>query len=461
MTVSPHRAGALAIGLVCLAGCSNLPREAALPLPTAAAASAPVPLRGPHGRLSPAQSRTVMARLQHDMPETDIFGRHLAVEDTLVDIPLTTGNAVRLLQDGPATYAAMFAAIDGAHDHIHLETYILDDDAIGRRFARVLKAKQAAGVQVVVIRDSAGTFGTPAAFFADLAAGGIRVLEFNPLNPFIGHLPWAWNRRDHRKLLIVDGQTGFIGGINIADQWLGRDEGGAGWRDDMVRIAGPAVAGLSDCFARSWARLHGQELRQVGFGREAAPAVSRRSPYGQPVRVLGQQFLRAQRQISRAYLHYLRRAERRIFIANSYFVPDGRVLRALAQAARRGVDVRIIVPGQSDVEIVRHASRAVWGRLLRAGVRIFEWDESVLHAKSAVVDGRWSTTGTFNFDYLSLRLNLEVNLSVLDEQFAQALEASFLADFAQCREVSRVDFRFRPLGQRLLEFIAYRLRKFL
>jgi len=372
------------------------------------------------------------------------------------------GNELCLLRNGSQAFPEMLTTIARAQQQILLEMYWFDSDSIGRRFAAALAAAARRGVEVAIIYDAVGSMGASQDMFDTLMQAGARVIEFNPIAPWKRRFRLSkLTRRDHRKLLIVDGQTGFIGGINIADQWLGRDEGGAGWRDDMVRIAGPAVAGLSDCFARSWARLHGQELRQVGFGREAAPAVSRRSPYGQPVRVLGQQFLRAQRQISRAYLHYLRRAERRIFIANSYFVPDGRVLRALAQAARRGVDVRIIVPGQSDVEIVRHASRAVWGRLLRAGVRIFEWDESVLHAKSAVVDGRWSTTGTFNFDYLSLRLNLEVNLSVLDEQFAQALEASFLADFAQCREVSRVDFRFRPLGQRLLEFIAYRLRKFL
>ena len=202
--------------------------------------------------------------------------------------------------------------------------------------------------------------------------------------------------------------------------------------------------------------------RSCAWPASLAPSLAREGqPHGQAVRVLGQRFMRTQRQISRAYLHYLRRAQRRIFIANSYFVPDGRVLRALTGAARRGIDVRIIVAGQSDVDIVRHASRAVWGRLLRAGVRIFEWDESVLHAKSAVVDGIWSTTGTFNFDYLSLRSNLEVNVSVLDARFAGVLERSFLEDFEQCREVDLVDFRFRSLGQRLLEFIAYRLRKFL
>jgi cardiolipin synthase len=227
----------------------------------------------------------------------------------------------------------------------------------------------------------------------------------------------------------------------------------------MVRIEGPAVAGLRDCFARVWNRLNGHELSLVGFPR--LPAAAFRPGRGQAVRVLGQHYFRTRHEISRSYIHYLRAASKRIFIANSYFVPDGRVLRALTRAARRGVDVRIVVPGQSDVDIVRHASRAVWGRLLRAGVRIFEWDESVLHTKSAVIDSSWSTIGTFNFDYLSLQMNLEVNVSVLDARFAATLEASFLDDFERCREVHWTDFRFRPLGQRLLEFIAYRLRKFL
>jgi cardiolipin synthase len=257
----------------------------------------------------------------------------------------------------------------------------------------------------------------------------------------------------------VDGRVGFTGGINIADYWLPLEDGGGGWRDDMVRIDGPAVAGLRDCFARVWGRLRGRKLALVGF--PAVPVGAFSPGVGQAVRVLGQHYFRTRHEISRSYLYYLRSAAKRIFIANSYFVPDGRVLRALGRAARRGVDVRIIVAGLSDVDIVRHASRAVWGRLLRAGVRIFEWEESVLHAKSAVIDGTWSTTGTFNFDYLSLQMNLEVNVSVLDARFASTLEKSFLDDFERCREVFLADFRFRPLGQRILEFIAYRLRKFL
>jgi cardiolipin synthase len=371
------------------------------------------------------------------------------------------GNALRLLHDGSAAFPEMLAAIAAATEQVLLEMYWFGSDSIGRKFAEALAAAARRGVEVSIIYDAVGSVGASDDMFAALMQAGARVIEFNPIAPWKRRFRLSkLTRRDHRKILVVDGRVGFTGGINLADYWLPREVGGAGWRDDMVRIDGPAVQGLCDCFAQVWARLRGPKLLLSGFGR-AQPTARPARARGQAVQVLGQRFLRTQRQISRAYLHYLRRAERRIFIANSYFVPDGRVLRALCGAARRGVDVRIIVPGQSDVDIVRHASRAVWGRLLRAGVHIFEWDESVLHAKSAVVDGMWSTIGTFNFDYFSLRLNLEVNVSVLDARFASALEASFMRDFAECREVSLVDFRFRPLGQRLLEFIAYRLRKFL
>ena len=153
--------------------------------------------------------------------------------------------------------------------------------------------------------------------------------------------------------------------------------------------------------------------------------------------------------------------ERRAYISNAYFVPDRSVRTALIRAAKRGVDVRVLLPGESDVKIVAYASRAVWGPLLRGGVRIYEWHESVLHSKTAVVDGSWSTVGTFNLDSLSLRWNAEVNLSVLDSRFGASVEASFLRDIELSREVDWVNFRFRPLGERLLELFAYRLRKFL
>jgi cardiolipin synthase A/B len=376
--------------------------------------------------------------------------------------PLVDGNQLRLLRNGEAAFPEMLAAIGAADKQILLEMYWFASDGIGRKFAAALSAAAERGIEVSIIYDAVGSVAARDDMFEGLARAGVRVIEFNPIAPWKRRFRLAkLSRRDHRKILIVDGKIGFVGGINIADYWLPMEDGGSGWRDDMLRLEGPAVAGLSDCFARVWARLRGPPLSASGFGLSPRVPASGRSPRGPAVLVLGQQFLRTQHQISRAYLYYLRRAERRIFIANSYFVPDGRILRALARAARRGVDVRIMVAGQSDVDLVRHASRAVWGRLLRAGVRIFEWDDSVLHAKSAVVDGLWSTTGTFNFDHLSLRWNLEVNVSVLDAHFASRLEDSFLQDFEQCREVFAVDFRFRSLGLRVLEFLAYRLRKFL
>jgi len=372
------------------------------------------------------------------------------------------GNQLRLLRDGSAAYPEMLAAIASAEQQILLEMYWFGSDSIGRKFAAALAAAAQRGVEVAIIFDAVGSVGASYQMFDELSRAGAQVIEYNPIAPWKRRFRLSkLTRRDHRKILVVDGKTGFTGGINIADYWLPLDDGGAGWRDDMVRIEGPAVAGLSDCFARVWGRLRGRKLSLPDAVLQPPSSQSGRRLRLPAVRVLGQRFLRTQREISRAYLHYLRRAQRRIFIANSYFVPDGRVLRALTRAARRGVDVRIIVPGQSDVDIVRHASRAVWGRLLRAGVRIFEWEESVLHAKTAVVDGLWSTIGTFNFDYMSLRMNLEVNVSVLDERFAERMESSFLEDSVRCREVFLVDFRFRPLGQRLLEYIAYRLRKFL
>jgi cardiolipin synthase A/B len=372
------------------------------------------------------------------------------------------GNQVRLLRNGSAAYPEMLAAIASAEQQILLEMYWFGSDGIGRKFAAALSAAAKRGVEVSIIFDAVGSVGASAEMFAELSRAGAQVIEYNPIAPWKRRFRLSrLTRRDHRKILVVDGKTGFTGGINIADYWLPLDDGGGGWRDDMVRIDGPAVAGLSECFGLVWNRLRGRKLRVLAPLVATPPARSSRRAHLPAIRILGQRFMRTQRQISRAYLHYLRRAEQRIFIANSYFVPDRRVLRALAGAAHRGVDVRIIVAGQSDVDIVRHASRAVWGRLLRSGVRIFEWDESVLHAKTAVVDGLWSTIGTFNFDYMSLRMNLEVNVSVLDAPFASRLEASFLEDFELCREVFLVDFRFRPLGQRLLEYLAYRLRKFL
>jgi len=364
------------------------------------------------------------------------------------------GNRVTLLRDGAEAFPAMRAAIERAEQQVLLEMYWFASDATGRAFAAALRRAAARGVQVAVLYDAVGSWESDPGLFADLAAAGVEVVEFHPLRPWARHFrPERVTRRDHRKLLVVDGRVGYTGGVNLADQWAPPAEGGGGWRDDVVEVVGPAATALGALFRQTWTAQGGPPLRVPG--EPAAPAGGHR------VRVLGDGRLYRRRAIVRAYLMNMARARERIWIRNSYFVPDPRIVRALVRAVHRGVDVRVLVPGISDVEIVRHASRAVWSRLMRHGVRIYEWTENVLHAKSALVDDRWATIGTFNLDYWSLFNNLEVNVSVLDAGFAAVMEASFEQDFARAIPVDPGEFAFRSLGDRALELVLYRFRKFL
>jgi cardiolipin synthase A/B len=368
------------------------------------------------------------------------------------------GNHVTLLRDGKEAYPAMLAAIAGARQQVLLEMYWFGSDRAGRRFAAALLAARERGVEVGLLYDAVGSRDTDPSLFEQLREGGCTVVEFGPLIPWRARFrPDGLTRRDHRKILVVDGEIGFTGGINVADEWLPKEEGGAGWRDDMVRVEGPVVRGLVSMQRSAWRRAGGPPLGEMpGFERGPRLHVT-----DQMVRVLGESYLRTRRQITKAYVDELERAKERAWVENAYFVPDRRVRRALRRAAQRGVDVRIIVPGVSDVELVRVASRATWGSLLSRGVRLFEYQRGVLHSKSAVIDGRWSTVGTYNLDYLSLRTNLEVNIAVLDTRFGEQMEQSFELDLADSKEVDAAAFRTRSFGSRALEQIAYRFRKIL
>lgn len=368
------------------------------------------------------------------------------------------GNAVELLRDGREAFPAMLQAIAQARRQVLLEMYWFDSDSVGRRFAEELLRARRRGVEVAVIYDSLGSLGADRDMFAELEAAGIHVLEYNPVAPWRRRFRLSFarlSRRDHRKILVADGSIGFTGGINLARQWAPTTADGEGWRDDMMRIAGPAVNGLSRCFHRVWRR---HDLPVIQRLEAEAP------PPGQrllPVRILGERFFRHRHEIAKDYASRVRAASKTVYIANSYFVPDAPIRRALVAAARRGVDVRIIVPAHSDVEAVQHAGRAQYQRLLRAGVRIFEWQVGMFHAKTAAIDSEWCTTGTFNFDHMSLHRNLEVNASVLDAQLAEQVESSFRSDLAGCHEVQLRDVEHRSLSTRLLESGFYRLRKFL
>ncbi len=458
-TPKSPRTGLLAALVLCLAGaCSSLPK---IVPDLARKPGSPVRLEGARGPLSAVQSKAILGRLASRGQDTGIFERHLAVEESIVGSPLTTGNEVLLLQDGPATYQAMFAAITAAADHINMETYILDDDEVGQRFAQALIAKQQQGVQVNLIHDSVGTFDTPAAFFQQLTDSGIHVLEFNPVNPLTTRKEWALNQRDHRKLLIVDGSTAFLGGINISSVYSGgsfskslrirHDNGPDGrmaWRDTDLQLRGPVVAEFQKLFIAAWESQKGVPLAEKNYfpppkavGREVVRAIgsSPEEPYSL---------------IYATLLSAISSAETSVHLTNAYFVPDPQLLAALEDAARRGVGVTLILPSKTDSWLVFHAGRAYYERLLRAGVRIFERRGVILHSKTALIDGVWATVGSTNLDWRSFLHNHELNAVVLGSAFGKQVQAMFARDLAMSDEITLEKWRKRGLNLRLKEWFG-------
>ncbi len=492
--------GLLVCGSV-ISGCQSM---------AAADAATPQAVRvhGARGPLSMARSKQVLDALRTLHPDTDVLGRHLAIEEAVNDTPLSTGNKVVLLQDGPATYDAMLAAIGAARDHVNMETYIFDDDPVGRSFAQALLAKRTQGVHVNLIHDSIGTASTPSAFFDRLRAGGVQVVEFNPVNPinaWRSGVDWSPNQRDHRKLLIVDGHTAFLGGINISSVYSGGSrtrlrrtspllapvvapvaapdvapvtapgtapatahitapvtgaatpaqadtpaaEPAPAWRDTDLQLQGPVVADLQALFLASW-------RQQTG-----APPVQR--DYYPPLQVMGPHLVRALASaagndnvspIHSTLVSAIGSAENSVAITIAYFVPDAQLLAALSDAARRGVDVQIILPSQTDSWLVFHAGRSSYSALLQAGVKIHERRGVVLHAKTALIDGVWSTVGSTNLDWRSFVHNQEVNAVVLGATFGRQMQSMFDADLLMSDPVLLPQWQGRAWALRVKEQFA-------
>jgi len=455
MNIRPlKRAAALAFCLLVAAGCATLPNtDALIQRHTAQAAR----FENARGQVSARKSAAVLAQLKRKSGDIDILEKQIALEQAIVGSPLILGNKVTLLQDGAATYPAMFAAIRGARDHINLESYIIEDDEIGKQFADLLLEQQVRGVQVNIIHDSFGGINTPKAYFERLAQGGVALLEFNPINPLATKAPWLINNRDHRKLLVVDGRTAFIGGINISSVYSSGSaarrsanaaDHNVAWRDTDLQLEGPVVAELQKLFMQTWEKQHGAPLAQ----REYFPALKTQG--NEIVRAIGSTPDDPYSLMYLTLISAIGNAERQVYLTNAYFVPDRQLLKSLTDAAARGVDVRLVLPSHSDSEVVFHAGRSHYAGLLEGGVRLYEREGVLLHSKTAVIDGVWSTVGSTNLDWRSFLDNDEINAVIIGREFGQKMQAMFAKDLEGSREIDLASWSRRPLTFRFKEWMA-------
>jgi cardiolipin synthase len=435
-------------------GCATLPDVSEI-MDEAPTTQTPLQITSAKGWLSPRQSKALMERLKDSGDPTDILERHLTVVESVSESPLTKGNHAVLLADGEATYTAMFKLLENARDHINLESYTIEDDDVGRKFAELLLKKQAEGVQVNLIYDSLGSMNTPAAFFQRLRDGGIQLVEFNPLNPLEIKGKWGLTHRDHRKILIVDGHVAILGGINISEVYSSspfqrkkNEKTPIHWRDTDIQIEGPAVSELQKLFFATWLQQKGPELSGQNYfpePKEAGNAL---------VSVVGSTPGETNRIPFIVYVSAITFAAHSIHLTHSYFIPDDQIVKALTDAAERGVDVKIILPGITDFQWALHAQRYHYSMLLKSGVKIYELDTSLLHAKTAVIDQVWSTVGSTNMDYLSLLNNDEVNAVILNREFAVEMEKMFVGDLVNSSQIHWREWKKRPLLPRFREWFS-------
>jgi cardiolipin synthase len=396
-----------------------------------------------------------MERLKQTVDPTDLLERQIGVIESVSGSPLVKGNKVTLLIDGPATYAAIFKAVQDARDHINLETFTFEDGETGQKLANLLVQKQAEGVQVNLIYDSVGSIGTPKAFFTRLQDAGVQVLEFNPIEPLLAHGWWRMTHRDHRKILIADGKVAVTGGVNISEVYSSKFFGSESskaqipWRDTDVQIEGPAVAEFQNLFLNTWQRQKGPKLSERNFFPDLKEAGS------DLIQVVGNTPGEMNRTTFIMYISAISFAGNSVHITNAYFVPDEQMLQALTDAAGRGVDVKMILPKTSDSSTALYAGQYHYSDLLKAGVKIYELRNAVLHAKTAVIDGVWSTVGSTNLDFWSFSKNDEVNAIVLSPRFAVDMEKMFAKDLGESDQIQLEEWRARPLLHRIREWIAH------
>jgi cardiolipin synthase len=372
--------------------------------------------------------------------DSPMFRRSMGV---LLGPAILPENRVDILLNGDEIFPAMLAAIRGARKTITFETFIYWSAEIGKQFAEALADKAKSGVKVHVLLDWLGCEKIDGSYVEMIRGAGGEVEKFHPIR---WHNLGRLNNRNHRKVLVIDGTIGFTGGVGIAEEWTGRAQDAAHWRDSHFRVQGPVVAQMQAVFLDSWMKATGHVLHGDDYFPELSPAGDVHAQMFSSSRSGGSESMHLM------YLLAITAAERSILLANAYFLPDGLTVRTLLDALKRGVRVRIMTPGRHiDDAIVRRASRAGWGDLLRAGAEIYEYQLTMFHCKTMVIDDCVVSVGSTNFDPRSFRLNDEANLNAYDRETAAALSAVFEDDLLRCRLVTYESWRTRPLRMKLWE----------
>ena len=445
----------LGVVLTAVCGCARYPRmESIVSILTSETPSIIVDDDLP---LSPQERQMELDRLISAAGVPAILENHMRVVEAITGNPLIAGNKVTLLRDGPQTLDAIRQAVRNAKHHVHLETFIIRDDEVGRPLADLLLEKQAQGVQVRMIYDSIGSIKTNRRLFKRMRAGGISLYEFNPVSLLDVAGRWTLNNRNHRKILVVDGRIAFIGGLNFYDVYAksplfsgpsGGTDAKCYFRDTHVQIEGPVVAEFQKLFLGMWLT----RFPQTAIGPDFFPQLEKKGDMlvQMVCSVPGQRVPN----IYAAYMSAILHAEKSIHISQAYFIPHKDMLRALSQAVNKGVDVKIILPGASDFWMPKYGGRSLYSELLQSGVRLFHIQGGLLHAKTAVIDSVWSTVGSSNLDNRSFLHDAEANAVILDVDFADEMEQMFQDDLNQSEEIILEKWKRRGMKDRFLERLA-------
>lgn len=371
--------------------------------------------------------------------------------------PAKSGNRVVFYYEGAPAFEAKMQAIRKATHHIHLEYFIYQPDETGRQLLELLAAKAREGVEVRLLYDAMGSHRLGRSWLRPLLDVGGQCSVFLPLNPFRRRI--QVNLRDHRKILVVDGQVAFTGGLNVGDEYLGKVPRFGYWRDTDVRLEGPAVAGLQRIFTEDWDFAARENLQSDAYFPECRPGPIEPGPphpgvsplLNSPVQIIQSGPDQEQRSIREIYFAAIQRARKRLWIASPYFVPDQGLLDALCLAGHSGVDVRLLCQYHPDKWIPFFAGRFYWEDVLATGVKVYQYWKGMMHAKVVLVDGEWGSVGTANLDYRSLYLNFEVNALIYGPEAVAELEKTFERDLQTSILLNKDAFAQRPLGGRLLD----------